>query len=196
MKNQYNKLLLGILVAFEVYLGVLEILYITSGHWSKFILNFIVMLCLTLPWIMTWIANATKIDLPSNFQVIIFGFIVLAQYLGEIRGFYQLFWWWDLLLHAIFGGYAVIIALHLNKGTITEDHKASIKRFKLLKSFYAFSVAITLGTLWELFEFTGDYFFKTDMIKGGLQDTITDLLVKIVAAFITSMVYFLRSIKI
>lgn len=190
MKNQYNKVSVGILVAFEIYLGVLEILYITSGQWPIFILTFMVMLSLTLPWIVTWAAKRIKVDLPSSFQIITFAFIVLAQYLGELKGFYQLFWWWDLLLHTIFGSYAVVVALQLINGTITKHRKVTIKRYKLGKSIFAFSIAIALGTLWELFEFAGDYFFKTNMIKGGLEDTITDLLVKTGAAFITAMLYF------
>lgn len=46
-----------------------------------------------------------------------------------------------------------------------------------------------------MFEFVGDYLFKTSMVKGGLEDTSTDLLVKIIAAFITSIIYYFRNLK-
>ena len=68
-------------------------------------------------------------------------------------------------------------------------------RFTLFAIIFAFSFSIALGTLWELFEFVGDYLFKTNMVKGGLEDTSTDLLVKVVAAFITSIICYFRSLK-
>ncbi|BCZ45894.1 hypothetical protein psyc5s11_19610 [Clostridium gelidum] len=56
-------------------------------------------------------------------------------------------------------------------------------------------ISITLGTLWEMIEFLADYFFKADMVNGGLEDTATDLLIKIFFAFITSIIWYYRKMK-
>jgi hypothetical protein len=122
-------------------------------------------------------------------------FVILAQYLGEIKKFYQIFWWWDLLLHAIFGSYALIIALYLIKGIIRKEQGTSDQRFTLFIIIFAFSFSITLGTLWEMFEFIGDYLFKAGMVKGGIEDTSTDLLINIMAAFITAIICYLSEFK-
>ncbi len=46
-----------------------------------------------------------------------------------------------------------------------------------------------------MFEFTGDYLFESSMVKGGLEDTSTDLIIKIVVSFITSMICYYRGLK-
>jgi len=76
-----------------------------------------------------------------------------------------MFWWWDLFLHGIFGGYGVIIAMHLIQEVIQKEKKVSTKRFATFSLIFAFCFSITLGTLWEIFEFLGDYFFNANMVK-------------------------------
>jgi hypothetical protein len=49
-----------------------------------------------------------------------------------------------------------------------------------------------------MFEFAGDYLFKTTMGEGGLEDLSTDLLITIFTAFITSIICYygkLRNLK-
>lgn len=195
MNNQNNKLAIGLVVLFELILMVTAIADILLGEWKRVLLVLLAMACLILPFIITWIANLKNIVLPSSFQIITLIFIVLAQYLGEIRDFYLLFWWWDLFLHAIFGSYGVIIALYLMGGVFRKEQETTKQRFALFAMIFAFSFSIALGTLWEMFEFIGDYFLKTNMVKGGLEDTSTDLIVKILAAFITSTFCYYRVLK-
>jgi len=195
MNNRNSKLSVGIAVLFEIILIVTAIVSIATRQWKDLSLALLAIACLMLPLIITHIANIKTIMLPSSFQLITLIFIYMAQYLGEIQEFYQVFWWWDLLLHAIFGSYAVIIALHLVNGTIKKKSDTSKQRFTLFTIVFAFSFSIALGTLWEMFEFTGDYLFKANMVKGGLEDTSTDLLVKIIAALITSVICYYRSLN-
>ena len=148
-----------------------------------------------LPFIITRIAMAKKIKLPSSFELISLLFIILTLYFGEINKFYVLFWWWDLLLHGMFGSYVVIIALHLIQGIIIKEKNSTDERFTLFTVIFAFSFSITLGTLWELFEFLGDYFFNANMVNGGLEDTATDLLIKTLFAFITCIICYRRKLK-
>nr|WP_045575121.1 hypothetical protein [Desulfosporosinus sp. I2] len=196
MNNQSSKLSVGIASFFEVILIVTAIVSMAARQGKNLSLTLLAMFCLILPFIMTRIANSKNIVLPSSFQPFLLIFIFLAQYLGEIKKFYLTFWWWDLLLHALFGSFAVIVALYAMKGTIRKDQETTLRRFTLLKIIFAFCFSIALGTLWEMFEFTGDYLFKTNLVKGGLEDTSTDLLIKILTAFITSVILYFRSLKI
>lgn len=195
MINKSNKLSLGTAVLFELILISTAMVNASSGQWKSLNLTFLAIISLFLPFIFTRLANAKNIVLPSNFQVIMLVFIFFAQYFGEIKNYYLIFWWWDLLLHAIFGSYAVIIALCSIKGIIRKKPKTTQKRFTLFSIVFAFSITNTLGVMWGIFEFAGDYFFKTNMVKGGLEDTITDLLVKVLAAFITSLICYFFSLK-
>lgn len=195
MKNQNSKLSIGIAILFEIILILTAIVSIATSQWKNVALTLLAMVCLIIPFLITRIANLKNLLLPSSFQTIMLIFIVLAQYLGELKKFYSLFWWWDLFLHAIFGSFAVIIALHLIKGIFRKEPETSEQRFLLFTVVFAFSFAISLGTLWEMFEFLGDYFFKANMVKGGLEDTSSDLLVKILAALITAVICYYRSLK-
>lgn len=190
--SKTNKLPIGILVLFDTIILATSLMSIASRNWKVLGLSLLAILCLTFPFIITSIANRKNIVLPSNFQFVTILFIFAAQYLGEIKGFYIKLWWWDLLLHVVFGAYTVIISLHLIQGVFKQDPKTTRQRFILFTVIFAFSSTITLGTLWEIFEFVTDYLFNTGLVKGGLDDTSTDLLAKISAALITSIIYYYR----
>ncbi len=195
MKNKYSKLSIGIAVLFEIILITTAISSIISRQFESLFLFPGAIICIILPFIITHIANKKNIILPSNFEFISLLFILLALYFGEIMKVYTTFWWWDLFLHGMFGSYAVLVALHLIQGIIIKEKETTEKRFTIFTLIFAFSFSITLGTLWEMIEFLADYFFKADMVNGGLEDTATDLLIKIFFAFITSIIWYYRKMK-
>lgn len=195
MNNKNSKLAIWIAVVFEVLLIVASIPSIISGQWKNLGLTLLAIICILIPFIITYIANKKSISLPSNFQLISLLFILLTQYFGEILKFYTMFWWWDLYLHGLFGIYAVIIGLHLMQGIIIKKKEITEQRFVILTLIFAFSFSLALGTLWEMFEFVGDYLFKTNMVNGGLEDTASDILIKILSAFITCIIYYFHKLK-
>lgn len=195
MNNKNSKLAIGIAVLFEIILITTSMLSIASRQWKNLTLSLLAIVCIILPFIITRIANIKNIVLLSSFQLISLLFILLAQYFGQIKKFYLIFSWWDLLLHAIFGSYAVLIALHLIQGIIIKEKEVTKERFTIFTVIFAFSFSIALGTLWEMFEFVGDYLFKTTMVKGGLEDIASDLLIKILSAFITSIICYYRKLR-
>ena len=192
MNNRNSKIAIGIAGVFEIVLITTAIFSIISKEWNKFSLVLIAIACIILPFIITKIANKKNIMLPSTFQLVVVLFISLTLYFGEIKNFYSIFWWWDLFLHGFFGGYAVIVALYLIQGIIIREKEVTKERCTIFTLIFAFSFSITLGTLWEMFEFLGDYIFKTDMVNGGLEDTASDLIIKIIAAFITAIICYYR----
>lgn len=195
MNNKNSNLAIGILVIFEIMLAVTTIMGIALRQAQNLGQIILAGLCITIPFIITYVTNKKKILMPSNFQLISVLFIILALYFGEIKKFYVKFWWWDLFLHGLFGCYAVIIALNIVQGIIIKGKGTTEKRFIVFTLIFAFCFSITLGTLWEIFEFIGDYFFKTDMVNGGLEDTASDLIIKILFAFITSIICYFYKFK-
>lgn len=195
MNNIKSKLVLVISIFFESILIITTISSLITNQWRTLFLAILAIISLSFPFIITYIANKNKIRLPLNFQLILILFIFSAQYFGEIRRFYYKLWWWDLLLHAVSGYYALIIAIYLIESVNQKNQSVTNHQFIFFKTIFAFSFSIALGTLWEMFEFVGDFLFKTNMIKGGLNDTATDLLVKIAAAFIASLMYIINTKK-
>lgn len=181
-------------VIFEFVLIISAAVKIISKQWNGLLLIFMTGICILLPFVITYIADKKNIILPPGFQIVSLLFILSAEYLGEIEKFYVLFWWWDLLLHAVSGSYAVITALYFMRGIIIKNKKSTIRRYYFTILLLAFSFSVSLGALWEIFEFTGDYILKTSMVKGGLQDTAEDLIIKVLSAFITSILCYFRSL--
>lgn len=196
MKNQNNKLAIGIAILFEIISLVNVIFNIISKQWFNLYLLFLLIICIPLPFIIAHIASKKNIVLPSSFKLISLLFILLAQYFGEIQRFYTIFPWWDLFLHGIFGFYAVIIGFHITQGIIEKKKEVTKKRFTIFTVISAFCFSITLGTFWEIFEFLGDYFFNTDMTSGSLEDTATDLIIKVSLALVSSIICYYRQFKI
>ncbi|HEX9026855.1 MAG TPA: hypothetical protein VF839_10410 [Clostridium sp.] len=195
MNNKHSKLTIVIAVLFEIILITTAIFKIISGQFEGLFLFPGAIVCIIIPFIITRLANKKKIMLSSSFEFISVLFILLALYFGEIMKVYTTFWWWDLFLHGMFGSYAVIIGLHLIQGIIVKEKNTTEQRFTIFTLIFSFCFSITLGTLWEMVEFLADYFFKADMVNGGLEDTATDLLIKIFCAFITCIICYHRKLK-
>jgi len=123
-----------------------------------------------------------KINIPLHFELAIILFVYASLFLGEITKFYELFWWWDILLHAIsaiaFGYVGFIIIFILN-----DTKKLNITPFWI--AIFAFCFAISIGTIWEIFEFSIDQIFNTNMQKSGLIDTMWDLIADTLGALIS-----------
>lgn len=195
MINKNSRLAIILAIFFEIIVINTLITSIISKRWDILSFSILFIVCFTLPFVITYIANKKKIVLPNGFQLVVLLFLFLAQYLGEIKHFYTMFWWWDVIIHAIFGCYSVIVLFHIINFIFKKRNEVTVHRFVLFLVIFTFCFSIALGALWEIFEFSGDYLFKTEMIKGGLEDTIIDLISDVLAAFITSIVYYFYGIK-
>lgn len=134
------------------------------------------------------LASRFKIKLPVPFVVAITVFLFATVFLGEAFDFYERFWWWDLALHASsavgFGLTGFLFAFMLFEGDrFAAPHWAL--------AFIAFSVAMTTGALWEVFEFAMDSLFSLNMQKTGLDDTMGDLIVNAIGGAIGSFAGYL-----
>jgi hypothetical protein len=162
--------------------------------WKQFFLSLLGISSLFVPFIISHISIKKKLELPPNFILIFVLFIFSAQYLGEIIRFYDKFWWWDLLLHGFSGGYFVVVGFYLRKNVIKASSTITLKRFTFFTVCWSFSFSMLIGTLWEIFEFVGDYLLKTSMTGGSLNDTMTDLIIKAIGCLITSTIYYYKSL--
>ena len=114
-------------------------------------------------------------------------FIYASIFLGEVKGYYTRFWWWDTLLHTTFGialgfvGFMILYVLY--KGN-------KIKASPILVAFFSFCFALALGALWEVFEFIMDQTLGLTMQKSG-SDTMRDLIVDSIGALISAIAGFI-----
>lgn len=135
---------------------------------------FLCVLTLILFNIPSFVDLKLKIKLPSALEAVILLFIFSAEILGEIRSFYTVFPYWDTILHTINGfimaaiGFAMIDILNQNP-------KFHINMSPFFLAFVAFCFSMTVGVLWEFFEFSMDYFFGFDMQKDTFVSAINSV---------------------
>jgi len=173
-----HKILLSILRFTLVIAIILEIL---NKRWFTLFITFITIILTFLPM---FFEKKYKIDIPDSFEILIILFIYSSIYLGEVQQFYLKFWWWDILLHfwsAMALGMIGLTILFI----LYEKEKISTKPFWI--SLFVFAFAVSMGTVWEIFEFFMDQVFGTNMQKSGLIDTMADLIVDSIGALIIAI---------
>lgn len=139
----------------------------------------------------TLLKRRLLVQLPSEIQILAILFVFATIFLGEVRDYYERFWWWDLLLHATAGlllgllGFMIVYILN-------EDRKVDLHLRPSFLGLFAFSFSQGIGALWEIFEFAMDQLFGLTMQKpmlgdpSGLTDTMWDLIVNALSATIVS----------
>lgn len=115
-----------------------------------------------------------KVDIPAGFAAAVAAFLCATLFLGEVGDFYERYWWWDIVLHigsaVAFGLVGVILMLILVRGQKLAAAPVTV-------SFFAFCFAVTVGAMWEIWEFFLDQTFGLNTQKSGLVDTMWDLIV-------------------
>ncbi len=113
------------------------------------------------------------ISLPNVYEIVVLVFIFASLYLGEVHDFYNIFPWWDTLLHSFSGIILFIFAMSIL--LILDDADRVFFRSPIFVVIFGLSVAMGLGGVWEIFEFWMDNTFGLNMQKDGLNDTMWDL---------------------
>jgi hypothetical protein len=140
-----------------------------------------------------------ELDIPDFIYFIFITFCLAHFFCGEILGFYVKVSWWDSALHTFSG---MLIAL-LSFSLINLLNKSKDDGFKLNLVFtviFAFSIALAVGTLWEVVEFACDGIFGSNMQRAfestmsgrgtalvgtaALADTMKDLILDAIGAAI------------
>ncbi len=125
---------------------------------------FLCILTLVLFLVPSFIEKRIHIDIPDVLEVIILLFIFSAEILGEIQEYYILFPYWDTVLHTINGFLAAAIGFSLID-ILNKNDKFAISLSPVFVALVAFCFSMTIGVLWEFFEFGVDQLMGYDMQK-------------------------------
>ena len=108
------------------------------------------------------LSKKLKVVLPSTLEIIILLFIYAAEILGEMNAFYVRVPHWDTMLHTINGFLCAAIGFCL-VDMMNRNERFSFRLSPLYLAIVSFCFSMTVGVLWEFFEFAGDYFLGMDM---------------------------------
>ena len=161
---------------------------IGAGFEQRWALSFVALATLGLAIAPLVLARRFEITLPVPFVVAITIFLVASVFMGEAFDFYERVWWWDIALHGSsaigFGLVGFLFVLMMFEGDRYAAPSWAI-------CFMAFTLAVAVGTLWEIFEYAMDNAFGLNMQKSGLDDTMGDLMVDVLGAGFTSVLGYL-----
>lgn len=139
------------------------------------------------------------LQIPSRMMIVYAVFLYCSIYLGEVRSFYYIIPNWDNMLHTFSGtmlgalGFSVINLLN-------RTDRVPVNLSPAFVAVFSFCFAVTVGVVWEVYEFLADGILHTNMqkfaLEGGvdlvgraaLVDTMTDLIVDSLGALVISAV--------
>lgn len=136
---------------------------------------FLCILTLVLFMIPSFIESNYGIDIPDVLEVIVLLFIFAAEILGEISAYYIAFPFWDTMLHTINGFLAAAIGFSL-VDIFNRNEKFTFSLSPFFLALVAFCFSMTIGVLWEFFEFSMDWFFRMDMQKDTIVHAINTVM--------------------
>lgn len=157
-------------------------------QWLSLFLVSLIILTLFAP---TLFRNKMDLELPAEFHFMAVLFVFASLYLGEIQEFYQRIWWWDMVLHAT-AGLMMGITGFLLVYILNESKRVELQMNSVFIALFAFTFAVSIGTVWEIFEFAMDQLFGFNMQKqmftdpSGLTDTMWDMIVNALGASVIS----------
>jgi len=178
----------GTLIVLQVIMAVELLLVFREGQWVN---AFLVMAIMAITLSPAAISRRFRVHIPSEFQVLAVVFVFAALFLGEIHSYYARFWWWDIALHTSSGLLMGILGFLLVY-VLNENERVDIHMRPRFVALFAFLFAVTVGTLWEIFEFAMDQIVGTTMQKpmlgdpSGLTDTMWDMIVNALGALTIS----------
>lgn len=148
--------------------------FIRSAFMHRYENMFVCVLALVLFCLPMLIERTLSIDIPPVMEGIIYCFIYAAEILGEINSFYTIIPGWDTMLHTMNGFLVAAVGFSL-VDLFNRSERFSVKLSPLFLAIVAFCFSMTVGVLWEFFEFSMDQFFGTDMQKDFIVATINSV---------------------
>ena len=163
---------------FIVFL-ILRILVVISmirqfmlGNYESVMLCVLTLLLFVVPMVVQVRLN---VDFPQVLEVIILLFIYAAEILGEVNSYYTAIAFWDIMLHTLNGFLCGAIGFSLAL-CLDKDEKVFFRMSPLLIVIVSFSFSMTIGVLWEFFEYAADHILLLDMQKDTVVHTVSSVL--------------------
>ena len=154
-------------VAFIAYFTLRALVILTlflqlrNGNYENVFTCLLTLILLLLP---RFVEKEMRIDIPDTLEVILMVFVFAAEILGEIEAFYVTVENWDTILHTVNGFIAAAVGFSL-VNLLNKDEESGFRLSPIYLALTAFCFSMTIGVLWEFFEFSMDHFFGMDMQK-------------------------------
>ena len=147
---------------------IMLVLQLLNRNYENAFLCVLTLLLLVMP---SLIQITFRVELPTTLEIIILVFIFAAEILGEISEFYLMFPFWDTVLHTLNGFLAAAIGFSMGD-LLNRSERTKFNLSPLFMAIVAFCFSMTIGVVWEFFEFGMDQIAGYDMQKDTVLHTI------------------------
>ena len=147
---------------------VMMILQLMNRNYENVFLCILTLVLLVAP---SFVQVTFRVELPTVLEIIILLFIFSAEILGEISDFSLMFPFWDTVLHTLNGFLMAAIGFSL-VDLLNRSEKIKFNLSPIFVAIVAFCFSMTIGVLWEFFEFGMDQIAGYDMQKDTVIHTI------------------------
>ena len=169
MKARKNRTKIQMVLTLIVVFSVIRQFFL--GNYHNMFLGILTLILFMVP---QFLDKKLSVTIPVGLETVILIFIFSAEILGEINAFYVKIPIWDSILHTTNGFLMAAIGFALID-LFNRSEKLSIKMSPYFVAFFAFCFSMTVGVLWEFFEFSMDQFFGLDMQKDWIVTAINSV---------------------
>ena len=169
MKARKNRTKIQMVLTLIVVFSVIRQFFL--GNYHNMFLGILTLILFMVP---QFLDKKLSVTIPVGLETVILIFIFSAEILGEINAFYVKIPIWDSILHTTNGFLMAAIGFALID-LFNRSEKFSIKMSPYFVAFFAFCFSMTVGVLWEFFEFSMDQFFGLDMQKDWIVTAINSV---------------------
>ena len=155
----------------SVIVGAVMVLRFLRGDYYAVFLCLLTLLLFDLPVIAH---KVLKLTLPRELEITVLLFVFAAEILGELGSFYTHIPWWDTMLHTVNGFLMAAIGFSLID-ILNNSPRFHISLSPVFVAVVAFCFSMTVGVVWEFFEFGMDVIFSTDMQKDTVVNSISSV---------------------
>ena len=139
-----------------------------KGNFENVFLCVLTLFLFTLP---SFLERTIRVEIPDTLEVIILLFIFAAEILGEIQAYYIQYPYWDTMLHTLNGFLCAAIGFSL-LDILNRNEKLKFSLSPVYLAVVAFCFSMTIGVLWEFFEFSMAQLLLLDMQKDTVVNSI------------------------
>ncbi len=169
--KKYKKREISLYLILRILVIICLILQVLNRNWNNVFLCVLTLILFMIPII---IDKRLNIHLPNVLETIILLFIFAAEILGEIQNFYGIFAHWDTMLHTINGFLCAAIGFSLID-ILNREHKFHINLSPVFVALVSFCFSMTIGVLWEFFEYGTDNIIRSDTQKDEIVSYISSV---------------------
>jgi len=154
-----NKFSFAVYVLLRTVVVAVMVYSVLRGNYENAFSCLWVMFLLILPAI---VERKLGLELPGVLEVIVMLFVFAALIMGEMGNYYIKFPYWDMMLHTANGFLSAAVGFGMID-ILNRNEKIKFELSPIYLALVAFCFSMTIGVLWEVFEFVCDVFFGMDL---------------------------------